>query len=157
MVLISLLTIIPPFFSLFSESRLLYENQTASREGPAIWYVIHCQRQREQDFICACRNYFDSPALEDAFVFTYDRMRRYEGAWHLETCLLFPGYVFLESSQGEWLEKEWKRIPSMWPLLERDSQLVPVRPEEESFLKGICGTGHHFGMSGDISGKGRLL
>ena len=35
----------------------------------------------------------------------------------------------------------------MWPLLERDSQLVPVRPEEESFLKGICGTGHHFGMS----------
>ena len=36
----------------------------------------------------------------EAFFFTYERMKRYEGAWHLLEEPLFPGVIFLEYQEG---------------------------------------------------------
>ncbi len=33
---------------------------------------------------------------EEAFFFTYDRLKRFEGDWHLLKLPLFPGLIFLE-------------------------------------------------------------
>ena len=62
-----------------------------------IWYVLYCPNQKEEEALYACKRHLTREALADAFVFTYDRMRRYGGAWHLERQPLFPHYLFLES------------------------------------------------------------
>ncbi len=87
--------------------------------------------------------------LQDAFVFTCDRMRRYEGAWHLERQLLFPGVLFLESQDGERLRKELEYCQKIRPVLGfgRGSWLYAVNPETEGFLNSLCGASHHFRMS----------
>ena len=36
---------------------------------------------------------------EEAFFFTYDRLKRFEGDWHLLKLPLFPGLIFLECEQ----------------------------------------------------------
>ena len=108
--------------------------------------MVSCSKQKEHKVIQACKSYFSKKALQDVFVFTWDRMRRYEGAWHLERRLLFPGYVFLESQNGEQLSREIKQSPEILQIL-GGGRLKAIEPEEERFLQSLCGASHHFGMS----------
>ncbi len=87
----------------------------------------------------------------DIFVLTFDRMRRYEGAWHLERQLMFPGYVFLESEDKKFLLEELERCGAIFG---RKTQLFQVSWEEEEFLKRLCGVSHHLEMSRGIMKKG---
>ena len=49
-------------------------------------------------------------ALKEAFVFTYDRMRRFQGEWHLERQLMFPAHVFLDSDDEAALTEELRTV-----------------------------------------------
>lgn len=108
-------------------------------------------------------------ALKDVFCFTYDRMRKYEGSWHVERKPMFPDYVFLESEDGERLARELKQYQKILTVLDGDT-LTPVHREEEQFLRGLCDGTHHSGMSrgyiqdghthiteGPLRGKERLI
>lgn len=86
-------------------------------------------------------------ALEDAFVLTYDRMRRYGGTWHTERQLLFPHYLFLESRNEKQLMEELKGYSNVISVFENDGKLVKVEPEEEKLLRTFCGECHHSRMS----------
>lgn len=94
-----------------------------------------------------CKKYLSLKVFRDVFELTYDRMRRYEGTWHLERRSLFPGYIFLES--------EDRAILSEWlgecGILER---MIQVGRKEEKFLKELCGEAHNLKMSRGIIWKG---
>lgn len=94
-----------------------------------------------------CRQILSPEVLQDVFVFTCDRMRRYEGVWHLEQQLCFPEYVFLESRNREQLIRELKNSSCMRDILADSSPLVSLNPEEEQFLRNLWGAGHHLEMS----------
>ena len=49
-----------------------------------IWYLCDCGEQNPTEFARICRQNLSARALEDAFVPTYDRMKRYQGQWHVE-------------------------------------------------------------------------
>ena len=122
-----------------------------------IWYVLFCPNQKEEELLLACKRHLTREALGDAFIFTYDRMRRFQGVWHLERRLLFPHYLFLESGNEEKLEKELKQYSEVFPVFERDGKLVRVEPEEERFLRALCGAGHHSRMSRGYIKDGRTV
>jgi transcriptional antiterminator NusG len=84
-------------------------------------------------------------------------MRRYEGAWHLERQNLFPGYVFLESEDPERLLREIEESPYLREIFAERSSLVVPEPEEELFLRKLCGREHHFGMSRGYIRDGRTF
>lgn len=90
-------------------------------------------------------------AYTDIFVLTYDRMRRYEGAWHLERRLLFPEYVFLESGNEELLFEEFGKCGG---IAADGRHLNRIEREEEKFLRSLCGKGHHLGMSRGVIREG---
>ncbi len=112
-----------------------------------IWYVLYCPNQREEEIVQACKRHLTKEALQDAFVFTYDRMRRYNGAWHLERQPLFPHYLFLESRSEEKLMEELKLYSKVFDVLGSGGSLIRVEPEEEKLLRTLCGRGHHSQMS----------
>ena len=135
-----------------------------------IWYVLYCPNQKEEELLHACKKHLTGEALEDAFVFTYDRMRRYKGIWHVERQPLFPHYLFLESNNEEALREELKQYAKVFPVFESGGKLVRVEKEEENFLRMLCGTAHHSQMSrgyirngqtivteGPLRGKERLI
>lgn len=127
--------------------RFLPNKDSVWKGGLRIWYVLYCPNQKEEELLYACKRHLTREALEDAFVFTYDRMRRYNGVWHLEQQPLFPHYLFLESRNEEKLTEELKRYPQVFSVFENDGKLVRVEPEEEKLLRILCGSGHHSGMS----------
>lgn len=94
-----------------------------------------------------CKTQMEKQTLQDAFVFTCDRMRRFEGAWHLERRLLFPGLLFLESHDKERLRQDLERNPEIQKMLGNGIGIQEVDLEVESFLRSLCGASHHSGMS----------
>ncbi|MXP76222.1 hypothetical protein GN277_12710 [Lachnospiraceae bacterium WCA-9-b2] len=110
-----------------------------------IWYLLHCQKQNEWKVLEGLRSKLSKTALKTAFVFTYDRMRRFEGEWHLERRLMFPDYVFLETGDERALTKE---------LMHEEMSLLHVKENEKMFLTSLCGEAHHLGMSKGIIQNG---
>ena len=102
-----------------------------------------------------CRHHLSKKALDRCFVLTYDRMRRYEGAWHIESMPLFPGYVFLETNAPKLLMEELKQYAQMIHVLGDGVTAIPVRVEEETFLRSLVGKDHHLGMSRGYIADGR--
>jgi transcriptional antiterminator NusG len=138
--------------------------------GIGIWYVLYCPDCREEDIVRSCMRHLTGAAVKDVFCFTYDRMRRYEGSWHVEQRLMFPHYVFLESEDGERLAGEIKQYGKIFAVLGGRDALAPVCKEEEQFLRDLCGESRHSGISkgyirggctcvteGPLRGKERLI
>ncbi len=66
-----------------------------------MWYALKCHPGKEEEILESCRQELDSRILCDAFLFTYDQMKRYEGSWHVEKKQMFPQYIFLEIKNKE--------------------------------------------------------
>ena len=94
-----------------------------------------------------CRAHLTHSAVKDIFALTYDRMRKYQGAWHLERKPLFPDYVFLESEDSNRLCEELRTFGKMSGAREGGVDFGPIEPEEEELLKRLCGGQHHLEMS----------
>lgn len=101
-----------------------------------------------------CREKFSQRALKHAFVLTYDKMRRYEGIWHLERKLLFQECVFLESENEEALSKELMYGNDFNGITGWKNCLLRVGQEEEDLLRGLCGKEGHLEMYRGIICKG---
>lgn len=63
------------------------------------------------------------------FIITYSCIRRYQGAWHNEERIVFPGKIFCDCAD------------------KRDTKWSQVNPEEEAFLKSLCNPAYHIEFS----------
>ncbi len=112
-----------------------------------IWYFFNCHKQNERETLDICRQNMSKGVLLNAFVFTYDRMRRFQGEWHMEKQLMFPAGVFLESDDEATLMEELRRYSKKAKPGAVFKALAPVKKSEEMFLKSLCGESRHLGMS----------
>ena len=99
-----------------------------------IWYAVRCEAGNEDKTAEKWKQKLAGQGGE-AFVFTYEKMKRYEGSWHLLREPLFEGYIFLVVKD------------EMIPEKEDDQSLIPVGTEETRFLEEIGGKEHHIPMS----------
>lgn len=99
----------------------------------------------------SCRTLLSEKSLKDAFVLTYDRMRRYEGDWHLEKRILFPKRVFLESRDEKALRNELRQYQG---IVEQKTPLIRIGNQDEAFLRDLCGEKKHLKMSRGVIQKG---
>ena len=97
-----------------------------------------------------CKRKFPPKVVQKVFIFTYDRLRRYRGAWNLERKLLFPAHVFLESENEDILLQELEECG----VTAEANPILRVSKEEEQFLKVLCGKEHHLRISRGIICKG---
>ena len=119
----------------------------------SIWYVIYCPNHREENLVQSCRQHLSREALKDVFYLTYDKMRRYQGAWHTERQQMFPHYIFLESDNEERLRKELEEYREFVTILEDREILIPVQKEEEQLLRGCAGKRTIWECPKDTSGR----
>ncbi len=122
----------------------------STKEGIYIWYLLSCEKQNEQKILSQCQKYLSGRGLKDAFILTYDCLRRYEGAWHMEKKRLFPNNVVLESDDGQRLLDECE---SYNDIIQQNS-LRCMSGEEEGVLKLLCGKTHNVEMSRGIICRG---
>lgn len=70
---------------------------------------------------------------------------------------MFPGYVFLESENPKQLIREIGESSYLRGIFAQGSSLFVLEPEEELFLRKLCGREHHFGMSRGYIRDGRTF
>ncbi|MXP75970.1 hypothetical protein GN277_11420 [Lachnospiraceae bacterium WCA-9-b2] len=119
--------------------------------GIHIWYLFPCRKQEEQKTLNLCRRCFSQEALQDTFLLTYDCMRRYQGTWHLEKKLIFPANVVLESKNEKLLEYEIRQGRDE---IGKSREILKISPDEENFLRFLCGDKKHVGMSRGVIFEG---
>ncbi len=112
-----------------------------------MWYVLRCRPGQEEIVLNSCRRHLSGNVCKEAFVFTYDRMKRFHGQWHIESARMFPDYIFLESDCEKELSGELEQYRGFVQIMEDKNILWQIYPEEEQFLRTLCGKGHHLSMS----------
>lgn len=111
------------------------------------WYILQCRRGQESAIIESCRKHLSSYVLEEAFVFHGQRLWKSQGVWKLVERDLFPGYIFLQSSQPEYLLKELEEYRPFLRIMEEPGDLISVYKDEEEVWKRLCGEEHLLKMS----------
>lgn len=115
-----------------------------------MWYVIQVRTGTEEEIQRQCENIIDKSILERSFIPKYEQERKYQGKWHTELKVLFPGYVFLISEDMEKLFFELKRIMGLTKLLGTGETVVPLTDEETDFLLKLGGEEQTVEMSEGI-------
>ena len=117
-----------------------------------MWYIVQTAAGREESVSNKCRKAFPGGSYRRIFVPKYMLLKRYQGEWHEEKRVLFPGYFIVETEEGdtirEVLEGPLSRIAR--PVCVGED-FVPVYPEEERFLEALLDQEDTVGISrGDI-------
>lgn len=99
-----------------------------------MWYVIQVRTGTEREIVRQCKTVISSEILEKSFLPCYEEMKRYQGAWHKEQKLLFPGYVFLISPDPELLYQKLKKVIGLTKLLKTGEQIISLTDSEIEFL-----------------------
>ena len=71
---------------------------------------------------------------------TYDRMKRYQGPWHVDPGIAFPDIIFLESEDPDTLEQELhEKCP--------DSRMIRLSSEQKGLFAQLFGEEKHMSLS----------
>ena len=92
-----------------------------------MWYVVQVRSGTEDRIVRQCQNVIDAGVLERCFVPYYEERKKYHGTWHTEKRILFPGYVFMVSSQLTALHKSLQGVIGMTRLLGTGNEIVGGR------------------------------
>lgn len=112
------------------------------------WYVIQVSVNHEAKTANRCCTMISKDILRECFIPEYIRMKRYNGSWHEEREILFPGYVFMISEHIDQLNMELKRIPEFARIIgKKKSDIFPLDAEEIAFLKEFAHRDHTVAMS----------
>lgn len=104
-----------------------------------MWCVIQVFTGREEYIRHSCIKYIDKVILKDAFIPLRVVRRKYLGAWRDDKCIVFPGYVFLDTDHPEKLKQELSKVVGMTKLLKDEFNILTVTPEEEQFIHRLIG------------------
>jgi transcriptional antiterminator NusG len=102
-----------------------------------MWYVLQSAEGKELAAVEKCQKAIPSHIATSVFSPRYEFMRRYQGEWHIKEGILFPGYIFVESSNGGELEEHLEHISGVVTPVRIGEGFHPIREEEETFLQSM--------------------
>lgn len=74
-----------------------------------MWYVMQVRTGTEENIRCQCQRLISSNVLERCFIPYYQQKKRFQGEWHIQERILFPGYVFFNCRKsgktGKWTQE----------------------------------------------------
>ncbi|MCD8091105.1 MAG: antiterminator LoaP [Clostridiales bacterium] len=108
-------------------------------KGKTMWYVMQVFSGEENKMKNLCLARIKPPLLNDCFFPQYEEMKKYEGKWHKEKKLLFPGYLILDTERIYDLVGELVKIEGFKRVLGDMDYLVPLSEAEEAFLQRFGG------------------
>jgi transcriptional antiterminator NusG len=113
-----------------------------------MWYVVQVLNGAGEQKICdECRKAIPESIAPTLFVPMYICMRRYQGEWHREQKVLFPGYFFLDTEEPEKVENALAVLSRMVQPVRVGNAFVPIYEKEQGFLQDMMNSRHIVEMS----------
>lgn len=107
-----------------------------------VWVVAQVISGKEEEVRKNCADMLKGGVLEDVFVPRQVRLKKYKDGWRRERRPLYPGYVFMVTSDPQSLEKTLIKVPGRHRLLKADDIILTVSEEEKEFLQRLAGPGN---------------
>lgn len=104
-----------------------------------MWYVMQVRTGTEENIRCQCQRLISSDTLERCFIPYYQQKKRFQGEWHIQERILFPGYVFLITENLEKLVERLKKVIGMTKLIGTGDEIVPLSEAEISLITKLGG------------------
>ena len=111
-----------------------------------MWFLFACPENCREILLNAWEKSEASENADQVFCLTTDRVRKYEGSWHLERVSLFPGYVICDSETPEILKSQLLSLADRLKI-HTDGATIPVNAADQSFLKRLYKGSSSFQMS----------
>lgn len=102
-----------------------------------MWYVIWTESGKEHRCMELCKQYLDQSSYETIFVPTYITKVHFKKEWHDREKVLFPGYVFIDTSQIDEVYRQLKEVKLFTKLLTNADEISPIYPEEQEYLQSL--------------------
>ena len=102
-----------------------------------MWYVMQVRTGTEENIRCQCQRLISSNVLERCFIPYYQQKKRFQGEWHIQERILFPGYVFLITQDPEKLVNGLRKVIGLTKLIGTGDEIVPLVQEEIDLLMKI--------------------
>ena len=99
-----------------------------------MWYVMQVRTGTEENIRCQCQRMISSDILKRCFIPYYQQKKRFQGKWHIQERILFPGYVFLIAENLEQLAESLRKVTGMTRLLGTGDEIIPLSQEEVELL-----------------------
>lgn len=99
-----------------------------------MWYVMQVRTGSEENIRIQCERVISKEVLERCFIPYYQQKKRFQGKWHIQENILFPGYVFLITQNLELLTENLKNVIGLTKLIGTGDEIVPLSEEETKFL-----------------------
>ena len=108
-----------------------------------MWYVMQVRTGTEENIRCQCQRLISSNILKRCFIPYYQQKKRFQGKWHIQERILFPGYVFLIAENleqlAENLRKEEQLVTMSTGIIENDQVRILTGPLQgmEGYIRKI--------------------
>ena len=108
-----------------------------------MWYVMQVRTGTEENIRCQCQRMISSDILKRCFIPYYQQKKRFQGKWHIQERILFPGYVFLIAENleqlAENLRKEEQLVTMSTGIIENDQVRILTGPLQgmEGYIRKI--------------------
>lgn len=99
-----------------------------------MWYVMQVRTGTEENIRLQCQRIIDKSILERCFIPYYQQKKRFQGEWHIQERILFPGYVFLIAQNTDKLVDGLRNVIGLTKLIGTGREIVPLTEEEVVFL-----------------------
>lgn len=124
-----------------------FEFFTHGKKVFSIWYLLNCPAGSKEEILRFIQENRDKNVIEDAFTVSCDRMKRYQGAWHLECKPLLSEVIFLsgenKNAVSKWIQEALPSIKKYTSSFELDC----FKEDASGFLEELCGKKHHISFS----------
>ena len=119
--------------------------------------MIQVRTGSEKEIVKQCRTVIPQEILESSFLQYFEEMKRYQGSWHRQKKLLFPGYVFLISKDSGVLYQGLKKVIGLTKLLKTGEQIIALTEAEKAFLLKLGGEEQLVKMSTGLMEQDRIV
>lgn len=101
-----------------------------------MWYVMQVRTGTEENIRCQCQRLISSNVLERCFIPYYQQKKRFQGEWHIQERILFPGYVFLIAENPEKLVNGLRKVIGLTKLIGMEGNIRRIdRHKRTAYLE----------------------
>lgn len=121
-----------------------------------MWYVMQVRTGTEERIRLQCERVIEKAVLERCFIPHYQQKKRFQGKWHIQEKILFPGYVFLIARNVELVREKLQKVIGLTKLIGTGDEIIPLTDQETALLLRMGGEEQVVEMSVGVIEKDKV-
>lgn len=102
-------------------------------------YVVQTEGGKERHACELMSKALNPDVVTECFVPCSEVAKKFGGKWHRVERVMFPGYVFIDTTDVDEVERDLRSVPGFTRVLGIDGKCIPLDGDEVSWLNALTG------------------